>query len=284
MHYLVLTTGSCGNCYIITDDENTIIIDDGVTYKKLSERMEDHDIPMSSVRAMFLTHLHPDHSKGVGVFQRKTGLPVYMSDISWARNMAEIQRQRIEPALVRQYSFGEELSVPGFSVIPFRTFHDSEGSAGYLVKSGSGPSFFIMTDTGIIPDGAEELADAADVMFIESNYDEKMLDEGPYPAHLKKRIKGIYGHLSNTEAVEFASKVARRGESVYFVHVSENNNDTDILRDLAYSKIPSGIFCKICERGELFEGFIDGKEQGKGEEKSTEEGIQPQGMQEGRTI
>ena len=128
------------------------------------------------------------------------------------------------------------------------------------------------------------LADAADVMFIESNYDEKMLDEGPYPAHLKKRIKGIYGHLSNTEAVEFASKVARRGESVYFVHVSENNNDTNILRDLAYSKIPSGIFCKICERGELFEGFIDGKEQGKGEEKGTEEGIQPQGMQEGRTI
>ena len=243
MHYLVLTTGSCGNCYIITDDENTIIIDDGVTYRKITEKMAERGISTSSIRALFLTHLHPDHSKGVGVL----------------RNMAEIQRQRIEPALVRQYSFGEELSVPGFSVIPFRTFHDSEGSAGYLVKSGSGPSFFIMTDTGIIPDGAEELADAADVMFIESNYDEKMLDEGPYPAHLKKRIKGIYGHLSNTEAVEFAKSVSRQGDSVYFVHISANCNSPGVLRPFVMRSIPSGIFCRVCERGETFEGFKDAR-------------------------
>ena len=89
---------------------------------------------------------------------------------------------------------------------------------------------------------------------------------GGFDESMKKRIKGIYGHLSNTEAVEFASKVARRGESVYFVHVSENNNDTDILRDLAYSKIPSGIFCKVCERGETFEGFIDDEEERQGKE------------------
>ncbi len=257
MHYLVLTTGSCGNCYIITDGENTIIIDDGVTYKKLSERMADHMIAMDSVRAMFLTHLHPDHSKGVGTFQRKTGIPVYMSDIAWARNRTVIEKQRFELDGVRQFSFGRIIEVPGFALTPFRTWHDSEGSCGYLIESSEGPAFFLMTDTGMIPEEAEALAKRAEVKFIEANYDEEMLMCGKYPAFLKERIRGVYGHLSNKEAIEFSKRVSRQGDNLYFVHVSQNNNDTAIVRDLAYSQIPSGIFCRVCERGEMFEGFRD---------------------------
>ena len=259
MHYAVLSTGSCGNCYVFHEDSSAIIIDCGVTYAKLSRGLEMHGIPLEDVKAMFLTHLHPDHSKGVGVFQRKTGIPVFLSDIALERNGTVIDKQRIERSLLAPYCFGEDIVVDGFSVHPFRTSHDSEGSAGYRIVSKGNVSIFLMTDTGVIPDEAASLAENSDVKFIESNYDEDMLENGPYPVHLRKRISGTYGHLSNTKAVEFARSVSRQGDSVYFVHISANCNSPGVLRPFVMRSIPSGIFCRVCERGETFEGFKDAR-------------------------
>lgn len=260
MHYLVITTGSCGNCYIFSTGRDSIIIDDGVTYKKITEKMAEHEIPLDTVRALFLTHLHPDHSKGVGVLQRKLGIPVYVSNISAERNESIMVKQKIEKTLIRTYYFGDTVTLPGFSIYPFPTSHDSDGSAGYVFCA-EGINFFLMTDTGIIPEEAWELARSARVKFIESNYDEEMLENGMYPQFLKNRISGRYGHLSNRDAIEFAKETSRLGDSLYFVHLSANNNTPDIVRNLARKEIPSGIFCKVCERGEMFEGFHDGKEE-----------------------
>ncbi len=259
MHYLVLTTGSCGNCYIFSTGEDTIIIDDGVTYRKITEKMAERGISTSSIRALFLTHLHPDHSKGVGVLQRKLGIPVYISSVSHERNQSILMRQKIEREMLRTYEFGETIEVPGFSVTPFPTSHDSDGSAGYSFSSG-GREYFLMTDTGVVPDEAWEPAKRADVEFIEANYDDGMLDGGSYPEFLKQRIRGERGHLSNAVAMDFAKRTAERGNSLYFVHLSANNNTPQIVRDLARREVPSGIFCKVCERGELFEGFTDEEE------------------------
>ena len=254
MHYLVITTGSCGNCYIFTTGRDTIIIDDGVTYKKITEKMAERGIGQDTIRALFLTHLHPDHSKGVGVLQRKLGIPVYISSLSAERNESIIIRQKIERSLIRTYEFGEDISVPGFTVHPFPTSHDSDGSAGYAFSS-SDASVFLMTDTGIIPDEAWNLSQRARIKFIESNYDEEMLLTGSYPQFLKDRIRGAYGHLANSDAIAFAKRTSNLGDSLYFVHLSANNNAPQIVRELARSEIPSGIFCKVCERGKLFEGF-----------------------------
>ncbi len=259
MHYLVITTGSCGNCYIFTTGRDTIIIDDGVTYKKITEKMAEHEIPVDTVRALFLTHLHPDHSKGVGVLQRKLGIPVYISSLSALRNESVMLRQKIERSLIRTYDFGDTITLPGFTVEPFPTSHDSDGSAGYSFKA-EGIGCFLMTDTGVVPSEAWELARSARVKFIESNYDDEMLDNGAYPPFLKERIRGEFGHLSNREAIDFAKATSRHGDSLYFVHLSANNNTPDIVREMARKEIPSGIFCKVCERGEMFEGFQDGEE------------------------
>lgn len=257
MHFIVLTTGSCGNAYAFYDGENTLLVDDGVTYTKLVSTLLSHAIPLDSVRALFLTHLHPDHSKGVGVLQRKTGLPVYLSSLAMERNRAVLDKQKINPAGLVPYRFGDCVEVPGFTVTPFRTWHDSEGSAGYFFTAG-GHKVFLMTDTGRIPEGADALALEAEVEFIEANYDDTMLEEGRYTEALKRRIRSEYGHLSNQEAVGFAKLTARHGDHIYFVHLSANNNTPGRLRDLARKEIPSGIFCRVCERGEQLEDFLDG--------------------------
>ena len=96
LHYCALTTGSCGNCYLFYDGETTIAVDCGVTWKKFSSEMEMHSMPLSSLSAMFLTHLHPDHAKGVGAVQRKTGVPVFVSSVTLRDGKTEMDRLKIE--------------------------------------------------------------------------------------------------------------------------------------------------------------------------------------------
>lgn len=259
MHYVVVTTGSCGNCYIFYTGRDTLIIDDGVTFTKLSETMRNHEIPLDTIRALFITHLHPDHSKGVGVLQRRLGVPAYISDVSMEKNESLIIKQKIERSLLHTFAFGDRISIPGFDILPFATSHDSDGSAGFAFTS-DGVGYFLMTDTGIIPDEAWDLSRSADVKFIESNYDEEMLEKGGYPQFLKNRISGRWGHLENKTAVDFAGKTSKQGDSISFVHLSANNNTPELVRKVVNEVIPSGIFCKVCCRGELFEGFRDGKE------------------------
>ena len=256
IHYVVLTTGSCGNCYCFYDGDTAILVDCGVTYTKLSTELDKHDIPLSSIKAVFLTHLHPDHAKGVGAVQRKLSVPVYVSSRCYHNGKTEMMKQKLEVRSVVPVDWGVRTRVGFFTVTLYQTSHDSPGSSGCFIENGN-DSIFLMTDTGVIPDEAYSYALPSSVKFIEANYDDDMLTSGPYPEWLKARVRGVYGHLSNSDAVTFASRVSRRGDQVYFIHVSENNNDITLLRNLAFSSIESGIFVKCCERGEMFEGFTD---------------------------
>lgn len=256
LHYCALTTGSCGNCYLFYDGETTIAIDCGVTWKKFSSEMEMHSMPLSSLSAMFLTHLHPDHAKGVGAVQRKTEVPVFISSVALRDGKVEMDKLKMERKLVFPFTWGTSIGVGNFKVTPFKTSHDSPGSSGYFILNRN-DKIFLMTDTGIIPEEAWGYAKISGVKFIESNYDPDMLASGPYPSWLKNRVRGEYGHLSNNEAVSFAYETSNRGDQVFFIHLSDNNNDVALLKGLVNSTIPSGIFCKVCQRGEMFEGFTD---------------------------
>lgn len=256
MHYLVLTTGSCGNCYIFNEGDETIVVDCGVTYKRLNESLALHSIRMDSISAMFLTHLHPDHSKGVGTFMRKTGLPVFISSRSHKELKNTIIKQKIEYSALHTFTNGETIKIGNFEITTFATSHDSAGSTGYFIKTESS-SVFLLTDSGIIPDSAFSYARDAELEFIEANYDLEMLENGPYAEWLKRRVSGIYGHLDNRDAVDFAARTARQGDEIFFVHLSDNNNKSTIVRSLAEESIPSGVFLKVLERGEGAEGFIN---------------------------
>lgn len=255
IHYVALTTGSCGNAYAFYDGETAVLVDCGVTFTKLQSELSRHEIPLSSVTGLFLTHLHPDHAKGAGAFQKKTGKKVWVSETCFHNGKSELLKNKIDISLLDKFKWGESIESGNFTLTAFRTSHDSPGSSGYFIQNGDA-SFFLMTDTGIIPEEAWYYAPQSSVKFIEANYDDGMLEVGPYPGWLKERVRGEYGHLSNRVAVDFARKVSKRGDQVYFIHVSENNNNIDLLKKEA-AVIESGIFLKCCDRGEMFEGFID---------------------------
>lgn len=256
MQYLVITTGSCGNCYVFYQGDESLVFDDGITFTKLKNELDRHNIPFSSIKGLFLTHLHPDHAKGAGVFMRKTGLPLHISKMSFENCKVEMDKQKIHGSDIETFEFGEEISVGNFKVKSFQTSHDSIGSTGYYIENGDS-KVFLMTDTGEIPEEAYPYSESAQLKFIEANYDEEMLFTGKYPEWLKKRVAGKYGHLSNESAVDFATKTSRRGDQVYFVHISDNNNKVSIVQDLIQKNIPSGIFARVLERGEMTGGFIN---------------------------
>lgn len=258
MHYVILSSGSCGNSYVFYDGQHSILVDCGLTFTGLKKRLETHDIPLESIRALFLTHLHPDHSKGVGPVQRKLKIPAYVSDISFSVNAELMKKSRFDMSdeYLKTFSHGSSLDCFSFTVTPFRTYHDCPGSSGFYIENGEN-RFLLMTDTGCIPFEASEYAEKSDVFFIEANYDDALLDVGPYPEKLKKRIRGTYGHLSNSDALEFAKKYSKIGSELYFVHISDNNNTPDTVEKLMKKGIPSGVFIHVCERGVSYEGFCN---------------------------
>ena len=256
IHFLVLSSGSCGNSYAFYDGRDTIVIDQGLTYTGFSKRLLLHEIPLESVRAIFLTHLHPDHSKGVGATARKLGIPVYLSNVSMHASHEVIKKIRISDESLHPFAHGEEMSVGAFSIMAMRTYHDCPGSSFYVIRNG-GKKIFLMTDTGQIPFDAHDGAEGADVIFLESNYDRKMLEGGPYPKKLQARISGGYGHLSNDEAAFFLKQHAKLRSQVYLIHLSDNNNTPSLVKETVSDTLRSGIFVTICQRGESYEGFID---------------------------
>lgn len=251
IRYAVLTSGSCGNCYAFFDGERTVLVDDGLTLSGLKRRLADAGIPYESVSDVFLTHSHPDHSKGLGVLYRNRGVVIHASRLCQASDRKVFARLGLGDDDISVFDFGDEMVTGSFRVTGFRTSHDSAGSAGYLISCG-GTCFFLMTDTGLWSEESLELARKGKVIFLESNYDEGMLESGHYPDFLKARIRGGRGHLSNDQARDFLSRLGDGERRIFLIHLSENNNSPETVEGLYRD---SGLSVVVCERGRTYGGY-----------------------------
>ena len=255
IRYSVLTSGSCGNSYVFYDGSDSIVIDIGLSLSGLKKRLEVVDVPFDSIRGLFITHMHPDHSKGMGVFYRATHLPIYLSTIASDHEERALSRLGLSDEMIELFSFGDRLECGPFVLTPFKTNHDSAGSCGYRIEHRSGEKIFLMTDTGNFTEESCALASDASLVFLESNYDDDMLTHGPYPYYLQQRIRGERGHLSNSQAMKFLSQIPLEGKKVFFVHISKNNNTPELVNNIAFSSFPKMDYT-VCERGQLYEGKI----------------------------
>lgn len=268
VRYSILGSGSSGNSYIFSDGSDALLVDNGFSRAELMRRIESQGFDYSTIRAVFVTHLHPDHARGVGTIARKDGLCVFTSGRC---QECEYEKLGIPQDQCRIIEFGDAVSIGSFLIRSFPTSHDSTGSSGYYISCPQA-SFTIVTDTGVFDQEMVHLARQSDVLFLESNYDSQMLKTGPYPYPLKKRIDGPRGHLSNTQAEEFLNQcgffAALTGENkseicynsskyriskVFLVHLSDTNNSVSLL-EKRFQWMGSVI--TVCPKGAILSGSI----------------------------
>ncbi len=255
IRYSVLGSGSSGNSYIINYKDTSILLDAGFSLRQIKDRVAMSDIDFSTIKALFITHLHPDHARGAGVFARQTAMPVYLHHCI-NENIKEFASLRIPHNLTQFFQVGEPVSVGPFNVTSFQTHHDSPYSVGFFIEI-KNKKFLLLTDTGQIEDEMVEYAHKSDILFLEANYDEAMLMNGPYPYQLKKRISGPYGHLSNANAITLLNKIHSNSfQKVYFCHLSNTNNRVDLLNQLIQKELLWSGESTVCHHGDLYSSYL----------------------------
>lgn len=215
-----ICSSSGGNCTFIGTRGNGILVDAGCSHKMLKSSLELIDTDIGGIEAIFITHEHIDHIKGLEQIIKHTNIPVFSSagTISYLKGKI--------PAQNRYYDITREKYVSaGFEVGCFRTSHDAAESVGYKVRY-HGADFAVCTDTGVITAEARAALLGCETVLLESNYDVEMLRKNPkYHADLKRRILGERGHLSNSDCAEFAAELVKNGTThIILGHLSRENN------------------------------------------------------------
>lgn len=222
MKITVLGSGSGGNAAVIQNNGRAILIDAGFTCKNLQTRMTYCGINPVSVSAVFITHEHTDHVKGLGVFARKHRIPVYLSEGTF-NSMYHGQKLEIDK-WVSIIKTGVEVDTCDMRVTNFPVPHDAGEPVGYTFSDKNNKISYV-TDIGSITNTVRDNLKNSRLIVLESNHDEKMLRNGPYPAFLKQRVSGPNGHLSNDETGKLLNNVMWDGlKAVYLAHLSKENN------------------------------------------------------------
>lgn len=229
-----LFSGSSGNSILISSKGHNILVDIGVSAKRCENALNDIGVDPDSIDAVFVTHEHTDHSGGVRVFSSRHKVPVFASDACIEEMM--LSGVLNEKVLCNTLDYHTELN--GIEIMTFRQSHDSVDCLGYRFNLPDGRSVSVCTDTGYITDGAKEILPGTDLIFIESNHETSMVETGPYPYPLKKRILGPDGHLSNFACSEYIKELAKSGTTRFVLsHLSRENNMPHIARQTALSAL-----------------------------------------------
>lgn len=243
MRFTVLGSGSTGNATIVQGNEKTVIVDAGMSAKKLDELMRERGISGHELDALFVTHEHSDHIKGLGAFARRYDLPIYANEATWAAMERHVGTIAAEKRIFMET--GEEVACGSMLVQSFPISHDAAEPVGYCFAE-DGEKLSLATDLGYVSEKVKRQIIDSDVLVLEANHDTEMLRMGRYPWNTKRRILSDVGHLSNVAAGEaLLELMTDRTKRVYLAHLSLDHN----LMDLAMLTVntileDNGIFYK----------------------------------------
>lgn len=218
-----LASGSNGNCYYIGNDHDAVLVDAGISTKKILNRMEEAGLQPSKVRGIFISHEHSDHVHGVRVLSKRLGVPAYFT-----QGTLDALKFGEQPELVKIFTPEKAIRVGSITIHPFLKNHDAAEPCSFRIEH-DGWHIGVFTDIGEPCTRVIHHLHKCHALFIETNYDEKMLWDGIYPYHLKNRVASSVGHLSNDQA--FALIRDHAGPElvhVFLSHLSGENNRPEI--------------------------------------------------------
>jgi len=230
-----LFSSSKGNSTFIGTENGGILIDCGVSFKRLTAALELNHIPLPAVQAVFITHEHSDHINGLKMLTKNTGIPVYGTKRTLQRLC---DSDKIAPSSPVIDICGKAISCAGNEVTCFNTPHDAIHSCGYRITTEDGRICAVCTDLGHVTPEVDSALIGCRLVLIEANYDEGMLRHGPYPLYLKERILSQNGHLSNDACGEQVSRLIRQGTThIILGHLSQDNNRPGIADSTVQSHL-----------------------------------------------
>lgn len=220
-----LNSGSNGNCYYIGNDREAILIDAGLSCREIERRMERMGLSIGLVRGIFISHEHDDHIRGVEVLSKRHQIPVHISDATLRGGSLSLDKR-----LVR--GLDGVVAVGDLRVTAFSKAHDASDPCSFVVASDA-VCVGVFTDIGVVCDNLIRHFMLCHAVFLETNYDEDMLEQGRYPYPLKRRIRGGQGHLSNRQALElFIDYRPPYLSHVLLAHLSQDNNRPELAQSL----------------------------------------------------
>lgn len=232
-----LFSSSSGNCSFVGSANGGILIDAGASAKQIKLKLDCIGVSPADINAIFVTHEHSDHVRGLRVFASNHKIPVFATqgtlDALIASNTAN---GSFEISLINENG----VECAGQYIRPFRTSHDSAESCGYIINTSDDRKIAVATDTGIISDEIKSAVLGCDLILAESNHDVGMLRNGPYPYMLKRRILSDVGHLSNIDCSKFITELVDNGTTrIILGHLSKENN----MPELAFQTTKSALDC-----------------------------------------
>lgn len=228
--YSILASGSTGNSTYIETDKHKILVDAGLSGKKITELLESVGRDISEIDSLLITHEHVDHIKGVGILARKYGFNLYANSGTWQEILDHEMIGKIAPEQIKTFEMGKTITFDDIDIESFGVSHDAAEPQFYRFMK-DGKSFVILTDTGYVSDRMEGIIRDADAYIMESNHDVEILRMGQYPWRTKQRILSDKGHLSNDSgALAAIDVIGSHTKRIFLGHRSQHNN----IKELAH--------------------------------------------------
>ena len=237
-----LNTGSNGNCFYVGNAQDAILIDAGLSCKETEIRLHRLGLSLDNVRAIFITHEHSDHIRGIAVLAKKHQLPVYVTPKTFCGG-----KIKVPDHLLRNFVANIPIQIGELNITAFTKFHDAADPHSFMVtyrKTNVG----VFTDIGNHCENLIYYFKQCNAAFLEANYDEEMLENGSYPYFLKHRIRGGHGHLSNEKALSlFVNHKPPFMSHLFLAHLSQHNNCPDLVHKL-FSQVADGTEIIVASR------------------------------------
>ena len=223
-----LSSGSKGNSTFIQSDKRRILIDNGLSAKKLQARLEAIDVQIDTISALFITHEHSDHIGGAGVLARKHKIPVYLKEPTFFKKQKNIFKGTEKIIFIQS----GDIVLDDMTIKAIPVSHDAADPVCYTVESND-RKVAVVTDMGMATKLVKFHVNNCDALLLEMNHDEALLKRNPkYPWPLKQRILSNVGHLSNADGAQlFRDVVTERTKHIFLSHLSEENNDPNLAKD-----------------------------------------------------